>query len=215
MVVAVAVLELLGPLIGAVAYGRLRISVSSSLNLALLRVGVTALAVGGLDWLLDRKAGNLHARSLWSMIGAMVVMMGGFFLWQQGTLEVFWIERLFALELRATASGLAPESIAFCHNSSANMLFYMEAERLLPALRNVQQLREFVADRAKCAAITRRGFVKDASAAAPLYLGEQPDLVERSPSWATDASDDGWVAWIVSPPDDNGVRGRRQVDESQ
>jgi 4-amino-4-deoxy-L-arabinose transferase-like glycosyltransferase len=199
-VIAVVVLgELLGPAIGVIVQRRLGDSLPVLFYVALPATAVAAAVAAFLLWRLGKHPANLRHRGWWAMLGAAAVLMGGFFCWQQNTLEKFRTERPFALELRAKASGLPPEDVAFYRNNAANMLFYMGAERPLPVLRNAEELRAFVAGGEKRAVISRRKFVADACAAAPGKLRADPDLVEASPQWSTDAEDGGWVAWIVAP----------------
>ena len=94
------------------------------------------------------------------------------------------------------------------------MLFYIGAERPLQVLRSAGELQAFVVAGEKRAVITRRKFVKDAYAAAPLALHAEPDLAELDPLRAAQPADDDWIAWIVSPPAEKSKKETQQAEVS-
>lgn len=202
----IILLELMGPMIGGVIRERFGLSLPGTLYVALPAIAAAAATVACLVWRLAKAPASSRHRQLWAMLAATAVVMGGFFCWQQNIIEIFRTERPFALELRARASALAPEDIAFYGNSSANMLFYIGAPRPVRVLHSAEELRGFVAGADTRAVITRRDLVEDVRAAAPLRLSEKPDLIEHAPAWPANLSDDDWVAWIVTPQDVEAAR---------
>ena len=61
------------------------------------------------------------------MIAAAIILMGGFFCWQQVSLDTYRGERPFAMALKAMTKDLSPERVASLCQLNANTLFYLDS----------------------------------------------------------------------------------------
>ena len=120
----------------------------SGLKTATFVLGVTGL-VGWL-WLMRFRSYRLARVGIPSqlvpLLFASVVLVGGYFCWQQPTLEEYRTGKKFALELRREVSGLRLSQIAFFHSPSANILFYLDLAGPVRVLQNSREVAQFLSD---------------------------------------------------------------------
>ncbi len=57
-----------------------------------------------------------------------MVILGGYFCWQENILDVYQTEFLFDLNVKTRTANLLSESIGFCRKNNITFLFYMEEE---------------------------------------------------------------------------------------
>jgi hypothetical protein len=131
------------------------------------------------------------------MIAAAVVLLGGYFCWQQNALEVNRTERSFARQLRAEVAPFPPERIAMYPQSSGNLLFYLDKERPVEIVRSPGEFRGFIEQGCAGVVITRQEYAERLPVEITSRLLKQRIVREQVRPWESKSSKRGkWVAWL-------------------
>ena len=150
--------------------------------------------------------------AVWPQIAVAVVLLGGYFFWQQDILEINRTERPFARQLQARITGSSPMRIGIFPKSSANILFYLDSERPVEVLRDPDQLRRFTDEEYPGVLITQQRYAAGLPAEITAKLQTQQSLHEDVRSWESRSSKkEKWVAWFWETPADAG--GMMEVKE--
>jgi 4-amino-4-deoxy-L-arabinose transferase-like glycosyltransferase len=200
LLIAVVAFDLAIPLILVILRKRIGFEVTISLGAASLTIGLAAQL---LAMLVERMRGRAESSgadgpAIEPLIATAVVLLGGYFCWQQGILEVNRTERLFAEQVKELAAALPPERVAMFPKSNANVLFYLGREEPVRILQNAELVGDFIAQGQRGVVITRR---RD-TAALPAETANDLELCrpvrQHVQPWESEASQkEKWVAWVV------------------
>ncbi len=131
-------------------------------------------------------------------IAAVVIVFGGFFLWQRPMIDAFGTERLFIKELKAQANDLPAGSIGFFPKNNAALFFYLNKDEPIPILKTASDWNNFLASKTPKLLIMQD---RDKAKVPPDYgwiLQKQPDIAESTNSWDSASSRrEKWRAWII------------------
>lgn len=195
----IAVIEILSPAIWPILKKRSGFVPPGDLTLAAPLLGILTLVALALGRFRPKLLANFTGtgRNAAPLIVAATILMGGFFCWQQGSLDAYRSERPFAMELKAQISGLPPKNIAFYRKIYTNSLFYLDLPEPVQVLKDTDSVRNFVkSGSGDKLLILRRKDYKNLLPALPVGLGGQPTLSERVYPWQ-EKSVDKLVAWKI------------------
>lgn len=136
-------------------------------------------------------------------IATAVVVMGGFFGWQNGLLEPFRTEKAFVQQVAARTAEFAPEEFAFYHRGSANVYFYLNTPNSGQLLREPDEVREFFANPKRRVLFSERRYIPDieryltSSGSGSAFRLGPPDVVEALLPWEKTPDKQDWVAWFL------------------
>ncbi len=124
--------------------------------------------IAAIIWTLAKLRGEIFARltntprNIAHLILCAVILMGGFFCWQQPELDAYRTGRKFAETLRRQTRGIPPSSIAFYHSVSANIIFYLRTTAPTRILRDKKGVMVFACnDAGPRVLISRRKYLSD------------------------------------------------------
>ena len=130
-------------------------------------------------------------------IAVAIVLIGGYFGWQQGILDQNRTEYPFAKELQASSASLAPERIAMFPKTNANLLFYLNADRPIPVLQDADQLRRFLETGRPGVVISQCRYVSQLPRDILNMLWSGQHIREQTQPWESRSSQqEKWVAWF-------------------
>jgi len=188
--------ELAIPLILIVPRRMMGFEVSLGLDVASLAVGVLALIAGGIVMQLSCRSAVSDAAA-WPLVAVVVVLLGGFFCWQQNILEANRTERAFARQLREETAPLPPERIAVYPKPNANLLFYLAPPRPLQILDAPEKISGSLEPACPGAVITQRRYATGLLTEFISELQRQKSLREPVYRWETKSSkEEKWIAWF-------------------
>ncbi|MFH1671924.1 MAG: hypothetical protein ABIF87_00630 [Pseudomonadota bacterium] len=195
----IAVIEIVSPAIWPILEKHLGFVPPGDLTPAVPVVGLLALVPLILGRLRPGLPANFtgSGRNAAHLIIAATILMGGFFCWQQESLEAYRSERPFAMELKARAAELSPKDIAFYGKVYTNTLFYLDLPESVRVLKDSEAVRGFIESGSgpRVLVSDRKGLGKLLTDL-PVELGGQPTLREKIYSWQ-EKSMDKLVAWKI------------------
>jgi len=118
-------------------------------------------------------------------LGVMAVaVLGAYFCWQQGVLEVYRTEKNFSLALRQVVKDIAPGDIGFYRKYATNVLFYLGSPRPVKVLEDADSVAEFLRSSPPVKVlVSRRGDLPTLLPLLPPPAREGFVLEERSEPW--------------------------------
>lgn len=153
---------------------------------AILLIGILGLT----PWVVSRLAPDLLSKITGTGIkvapvaSATVILFGGFFCWQQNTLEAYRAKKPFLMELKAQTEGIPPESIAIYKKNRAKVVFYLDPPSPLKILKDNDAVTNFFGKGEETKVlIARRKDMNRLLPVLPRDLGDQPTLCTRTYSW--------------------------------
>ena len=195
---AVAVFEILSPALWPVLKARLGYVVPRELMYATAVLGLLAI----LPLIAERKWPGLQGRivGVKAQFGPSIIMsailVGGFFIFQEHTLEQDRTTKPFSLELKKQIGTLTPENVAFFGQCPHETLFYLDLAKPIRHLRNADEVKGFLSsDSMTKVLISRSNFMKELVEAFPDGVTAEPTLKENTKPW--EKQKDPFVAWIV------------------
>jgi 4-amino-4-deoxy-L-arabinose transferase-like glycosyltransferase len=177
-----------------------------SLSVASLIIGFIALILvlaihKSENWLKFRIKTN---RLAISSIAIAVVVLGGYFCWQQNILEINRTERPFARQVRIQSANLPPDRIALFPKANANILFYLSREQPVRILKNSDELCSFIDNTQSGAVISQARYVADLPSEIITNLQKCQTFEEQVLSWESESSkEEKWVAWLCGRTSEN------------
>ena len=193
------ILELNMPFLHVITKRITGIKVPLSLSIASLTIGFIALILGWViynseNWL------KIHIKTdrlAISSIAIAVVVLGGYFCWQQNILEINRTERPFARKIQTRSANLPPESIAIFHKANPNMLFYLSKEKPVKILKNFDELHSFLENNPSGAVISQARYIANVPSEIIKNLQRCQTFKEQVLSWESESSKkEKWVAWL-------------------
>jgi len=171
-------------------------------HLASLSIGaVAAVLAVGLDRFIWPRLSPDAPRALLTQIAVAVALLGGYFCWQEGILDRNRTEYPFARELQARSALLPPERIAMFPKTNANILFYLNADRPIPTLQNVDQLRHFLEPGRPGMVISQSRYMSQLPQDVLNVLWSGQHIAEQTQPWESRSShQEKWVAWLWPRP---------------
>ncbi len=164
-----------------------------------LTIGLIALIIGSAIY----KSENLLKfhyktdRLATSFIAIAVVVLGGFFCWQQNFLEIHRTERPFARKLKIQSANLPSERIAIFYKANPNILFYLSREKPVKILKSSDELYSFLENNPSGAVISQTRYITDLPPAILTNLQKYQIFEEQVFSWESESSkQEKWVAWL-------------------
>jgi 4-amino-4-deoxy-L-arabinose transferase-like glycosyltransferase len=171
-------------------------SLSIGLAALLFRAGVSRFLKGP-----NSSADVYGAIQPW--IGVAVVLLGGYFCWQQNILETNRTERPFARQAQARITALSPARVGIFPKYNANILFYLDGNRRVEVLTGVDQVRSFIGGPAPGVLIAQQRYVAGLPAEISAGLQRQQSLRQSVQPWESKSSKgEKWVAWFWKAPVD-------------
>lgn len=132
-----------------------------------------------------------------AIIWTSAILMGIFFR-QQLTLDAFRTEKPFAMELKTVMTGISPGQIAFYHEASPNVLFYLNLEGPVKVVNSQESLAKFLtAVPESKILVSEQKHIPDLAALLPTAedVGK-PELTEKVHPWERKTSKK-FVAWKI------------------
>jgi hypothetical protein len=197
--VGLIILELNMPFLLIVAKRITGIKVPLSLSIASLTIGFIALILGWVvynseNWL---KFHIKTDRLAISLIAIAVVVLGGYFCWQQNILEINRTERPFARKIQTRSANLPSERIAIFPKANANILFYLSREKPVKILKNFDELYSFLESNPSGAVISQVRYITGLPSATMTNLEKCRTFEEQVLSWESESSKkEKWIAWL-------------------
>jgi len=177
-----------------------------------LRFHVVSLGIGAaaiLLWICLSKFWNWSMASpgehgaIQPWIGVAVVLLGGYFCWQQNILESNRTEYPFVKELQARSATLSPERIAMFPKANANILFYLQMDKPIKIIQDVDQIRRFLEPGLPGVLIAQNRYAAGLPPEIVSELQRQHSLHEQQQPWESKSSrKEKWVAWFWGHPVD-------------
>ncbi len=202
------ILELNTPFLLSIAKRITGIKFPLSLSVASLIIGFIALVLGFAafnfeDWFKIHFKTN---RLVISFIAIAVVVLGGYFGWQQNILEINRTERPFARNMQIQSASLPPDRIAIFHKANANILFYLSREKPIKILRDFDELYSFLENNPSGAVISQTRYITDPPSEIMTELQKCRTFKEKVLSWESESSKkEKWVAWLWGQTSDNKI----------
>jgi len=197
--IGVIAFELALPLILILPQHMTGLKVPLSLDVAGLVIGVVAVFVGVVFSELARRA-RLSGSPLHSagpLVAVAVVLLAGYFCWQQEILEVNRTERPFARQLQKEIAYLPPERVAMYPKPDANLLFYLGTEGPVTVLETAERVGGFVERGGPSVIITQQRYAAGLPNEIITSAQRQPSLHEQGHRWESKSSkQEKWVAWF-------------------
>lgn len=211
---ALIVFDLAIPIVMTVAMKIWDFQVPLSFYLASLVIGAIAALVGlALERFTWPRFAPEGQRTILIQIAVAIVLIGGYFGWQQGILDQNRTEYPFAKELQASSASLAPERIAMFPKTNANLLFYLNADRPIPVLQDADQLRRFLETGRPGVVISQCRYVSQLPRDILNMLWSGQHIREQTQPWESRSSQqEKWVAWFW--PRTTGIPQTTQTGES-
>ncbi|MGE5293994.1 MAG: ArnT family glycosyltransferase [Solirubrobacterales bacterium] len=171
-------------------------------HVASLVIGTTAaLLYAGLSRFVWPTSSPDGRQAVQPWIGAAVVLLGGYFCWQEGILDGNRTEYPFVRELQARSAAFPPGRIAMYPKVNASILFYLNFDQSIPILTNVDQLRHFLEPGLPCIVITQGRYASQFPEDLLTMLWSGQYLAEQMQSWEPKSSkQEKWMAWFESHP---------------
>jgi len=191
--------ELAIPLVLTISRRMIGFKVPLGFYVASLVIGVSAALVGSLLRRLSRGSGSPAgaAEAVWPLVGVAVVLLAGYFCWQQNILEVNRTERPFARRLQARVSGSSLRPAGVFPKCNANILFYLDTQGPVQVLTGPDQLRRFMDQTCPGVVITQQRYTAAIPADIAADLQRQKTLHEDVRPWESRSSrKEKWVAWF-------------------
>ncbi|SPD73925.1 membrane hypothetical protein [uncultured Desulfobacterium sp.] len=122
----------------------------------------------------------------------------GIFFRQQLTLDNYRTEKPFAMGLKTMMTGISPGQIAFYHDASPNVLFYLDMEGPVRVVKNQDSLAKFLAagPEPKILVSEQKHISDLASLLSALEAAGKPELTEKAYPWERKTSKK-FVAWKI------------------
>ncbi len=128
---------------------------------------------------------------------ATVILMGGFFCLQQGSLEIYRTDRPFAIALKDLTRGLSPDQIAFYRRVKTSTVFYLDLPGPVQELGNIDSLEAFLkSGEGDKVLVSEARYIKDSRSEIPSELRGHPTLEERAYPWER-RRDKKLMAWKI------------------
>jgi len=174
--------------------------VPAGLRHAALAVGLIALTPWFVAKKYPRLLGSISGCSSRAapLVATAAVLMGGFFCWEQGTLELYRTEKVFAQNLQAQTAGIQPSEIAFYRKVAPNVLFYLDLPGHVSVLSTREDALEFITPgRDAKVLIANRAYRNDLFRLLPDASLGPPTWAEKSYPWERHCHK--LEAWKVGP----------------
>ncbi len=173
-----------------------------------VELSVSGVIVGGIAWLItmiaDKQSRRIHwptndLRSLPGLIATAVIVFGGFFCWQQPTIEHFRTERPFVEEIKAQTSGWSAADIRFFPKNDAKLLFYLDKSEPIQTLKTRADWHQFLSDGRPKLLIMQSKYESEVPPDYATILYKPPDIAEKTELWDSMSSrKKKWVAWFLN-----------------
>jgi 4-amino-4-deoxy-L-arabinose transferase-like glycosyltransferase len=194
----IAAFEIFSPAIWPVLKSRIGFVASRDLVYATAVLG----SLAAMSLLAERIWPNLQSRftgvgpKLGPLVVAFVILVGGYFVLQDGILDRNRTIKPFSLELRERMGAVAPENIAFFGQCPTKAVFYLGQVRPMRILSDIDEVRSFLTpDGTTKVVISRDRFLKELVPALPKEATAEPTLKEKKKPW--EKQEDPFVAWII------------------
>lgn len=181
-----AVGALASPIFRPLVEGRTGFIPPAELQIALVASGVLCLLV----WVFSRWKKDIWGRVTGlepgiAPLGVMaLVILGSYFCWQQGVLEVYRTEKNFSLALRQIIKDISPGNIGFYRKHATNVLFYLDPPRPVAVLADADMVKRFIySDIQDKFLVSRRGDLSTLLPLLPPRAGENFVLEEKAEPW--------------------------------
>jgi 4-amino-4-deoxy-L-arabinose transferase-like glycosyltransferase len=130
-------------------------------------------------------------------IAAAVVLLGGYFCWQEGILDRTRTERPFVQELRTSCVTLSPERVAMFPKPNANILFYLHLDEPIRIINSIDDLRHFLESGPAGGVITQSRYASELPEDVLSRLRSGRYLAEQVQPWEPKSSrPEKWMAWF-------------------
>lgn len=151
------------------------------------------LASGRLDFMRKAVANNGLRRAIPMLLSA-IVLLGGFFCFQQNSLEVYRTRKPFILKLKGLIPDIPPEMIGISKNM-AGVVFYLDMQRPVIDVEKQGNLVKFLDQQGEKVIIARK---KDAGKILPHLAAGSFKKILSSPEFVwSRRNDKGLVAWKI------------------
>ncbi len=178
----IAVVETASPAIWPLSEKFTGFAAPLSLQVSTALIGVFALlfmGAGRIAWLWPGKTVSVETRRMISMVICASVLLGGFFCFQQNSLEVYRSKKPFILKLKTMIPGIPPEKIGLS-KIMAGVVFYLDMPRPVKDVGKRENLMKFLDQHGRKVIIARK---KDSHKVLPFLTREQSSLILSAPEY--------------------------------
>ena len=195
----IVLIEFLSPAFLFLLQKRVDFVVPVDIKLGTLMVGFFALT----PWIIKRWRPNLLVnvtginQKVAPLVATAVILMGGFFCWQQESFEVYRTKKPFAREIKPQVADILPTDIAFYHKVETNVLFYLDVPGFVRVVKSPESVTNFLRSGkdTKVLISDHQGF-KDLFRELPVGTLGQPSVSEKIYPWEK-ISKKKLVAWKI------------------
>jgi len=194
--VIIAAIEILSPAIWPVVKARIGFEAPKELIFATVFLGLIALTPIFLQRIRPGLLSHLTGseKKMAPLIVMSVIIMGGYFVWQEKIVNQYRTMKPFSMELKAKIGDLTPDNIAFFRKYAGEILFYMDLPEPVLLIKSTEQLNDFLSSEAKTKLlISYSDYEKELLAALPEWVPEQPTLKEKMYPWEKMEKYEAWI----------------------
>jgi hypothetical protein len=129
-------------------------------------------------------------------IAMSILIMGGYFCWQDNLLETYRTEKLFSMELKSYANAVGPEQIAFFRKFPIQTLFYMDLPKPVIVLDDTEAVEPFLNSTNETRIlVSHYDYQSELAGVLPEKIVNRPTLQEKVNPWEREKK---YEAWIVT-----------------
>lgn len=208
IIIIFALIEILTPTIWPIAEARTGFYPPDNLRIITPVLGLLAM----LSLLYNRFLSDVISRwieipgKIIPSVTASVILLIGFFCFQEPMLEEYHTLKPFATELRSLSKGVPLKDVVFykrysseTHRSLAKILFFTDFPEPIQLLVGTEAAQKFLeSDREQKILITRREYITDFLHALPEEEKKSPTLSEKIHEWEKRTSPSKFVAWKIT-----------------
>jgi 4-amino-4-deoxy-L-arabinose transferase-like glycosyltransferase len=151
---------------------------------------------------LIKRIGMKEIQDVTIWVGITVIVMGGYFCWQNNIMDDYRTEYSFVKQLRTQIDGLSSANIAIFPKHEARLLYYLGQDKHVQSINNAQTWGCFLKDEQKPKVlIMQYRYLSRVPAQYASLFTKEPDVAEAINPWDSSSTrKEKWAAWFL----DNG-----------
>jgi 4-amino-4-deoxy-L-arabinose transferase-like glycosyltransferase len=162
-------------------------------------LGVLAFAYFVIDVFRPARSASLipAPEGLTRIIVISIIIMGGFFVSQEKSLDKLRSLKAFSIDVKESAESLGDDNIAFYKDFPPKMLFHLETSQPVRVFQDAQELQDFLDSKSEPWILIAHSEYRDEMA--PVLLSEmldEPDMREQVFPWEKEKKK--YAAWIIN-----------------
>ena len=190
---------ILSPLIWSWLEKSISFALPEELKVATLTIGLLAVTYYTFDRLRPGILSELLRtdQRLTRYLVLSVIIMGGFFLWQERTLGSLRSLKTFSMELKEPARSVGNENIAFFKNFPPKMIFHLDMPEPIDVIADAEGLESLMQTKTETWIVISRGkYLGELATVLPEKLLNEPSYREKVYPWEKKRGK--YQAWIIN-----------------